>query len=70
MEASEAAAALGRIRTEKKARTSAENAAKARETFKDPEAQAEANRKRSEAQKKRWAAYHAVKQAETPEKGA
>ena len=70
MEASEAAAALGRIRTEKKSAASAQNAAKARERFNDPALQAEANRKRSDAQKARWAAVRQAKAENAPETGA
>jgi len=55
MEASEAAAALGRIKTEKKAASSAANAVKARERLQDPDKQAAANLKRSKAQLERWA---------------
>lgn len=53
-EASEGARAMGRIKTAKKARSSAANLAAARERLADPDVQAEANRKRSEAQKARW----------------
>lgn len=55
MNASEAAAAMGRIKTEKKASSSAANVAKGRERLQDPAVMAEANRKRAEAQKARWA---------------
>jgi len=65
---SEAAAALGRIRTERKARTSAENAEKARERLQDPEVSAEANRKRSEAQKARWERIRQEQSAQGHEK--
>jgi len=62
MEASEAAAALGRIKTEKKAASSAANAAKAREQFQDPDKQAAANLKRSKAQLERWASVREEKE--------
>ena len=62
MEASEAAAALGRIKTEKKAASSAANAVKAREQLQDPDKQAAANLKRSKAQLARWASVREEKQ--------
>jgi len=55
MNTSEAAAALGRIKTEKKARASAINAAKARQRLEDPAIREEVNRRRSEAMKVYWA---------------